>query len=201
MTPMESIEPEQMQNSPELQTQKQGGILDTIRFVLLSLLIVLGIRYYVAQPFIVSGDSMLPTFRSGQYLIVDEISYRFSPPKRGDVIILRYPLDTKKFFIKRIIGLPGETLHMSDATITVTQKEGEKITLSEPYVKSTRTDFLTVTLGEHEYYVLGDNRAASSDSRIWGPLPTGDIVGRPVARLFPFSTISWLPGEKWFREP
>src|SRR3989338_2103666 len=90
--------------------KKKNGIWETIRFIAISLLVVFAIRYFVAQPFIVSGDSMVPTFENGEYLIVDELSYRFSEPKRGDVIIMHYPLDTQKSFIKRIVGLPGETL-------------------------------------------------------------------------------------------
>ncbi len=175
-------------------SSKKTGLLDTVRFILISLALVLGFRYFVAQPFIVSGDSMIPTFQDGDYLVVDEISYRFEKPSRGDVIILRYPVDPSKFFIKRIIGLPGETLSFNGSEITVTTTEGKKITLIESYVKNERSDFITVTLKDDEYYVLGDNRAASSDSRRWGPLPAGDIVGRPVIRLLPVSRISWTPG-------
>src|SRR3989344_1865574 len=184
--------------TPTLDTenQKKGGILETLRFIVLSLIIVFGIRYFVAQPFIVSGDSMVPTFNNGEYLIVDELSYRFEKPSRGDVIIMRYPLDPNKFFIKRIIGLPGETLNLEGEKIIVTTTEGASIVLDEPYVQNQRSDSITVTLSDTQYYVLGDNRGASSDSRRWGPLPAANIIGRPLLRLIPLSRMAWIPGQQ-----
>ncbi len=176
-------------------TEKGGGILEMFRFVVISLIAVFIIRYFIAQPFIVSGESMIPTFENAEYLIVDELTYRFEPPQRGDVIIMRYPLDTKKFFIKRIIGLPGESISIEGSTITITSAgSSTPLVLSEPYIKNNANDSIHVTLSDSEYYVLGDNRPASSDSRRWGPLPKEDVVGRPLLRLFPFSRISWLPG-------
>jgi len=174
--------------------KKRGAFWDTVRFIVISLAIVIAFRYFIAQPFVVSGDSMVPTFKNGEYLIVDELSYRFEKPQRGDVIILRYPLDPKEFFIKRIIGLPGEVLTFHGQTITVTTADGTDITLDEPYIGSVSDDNLTVALQPDEYYVLGDNRAESSDSRRWGALPASDIVGRPLIRLLPVTRISWLPG-------
>lgn len=176
--------------------RKKSGILDTVRFILISLVLVLGFRYFVAQPFIVSGDSMVPTFKNGEYLIVDELSYRFEKPSRGDVIIMRYPLDPSKYFIKRIIGLPGETLNFEGEKITVTTIEKKLMVLSEPYIQNPRSDSITVTLSDNQYYVLGDNRGASSDSRRWGPLPAGNIIGRPLLRLIPISRLSWIPGRQ-----
>lgn len=186
----------QMQENPpeNIQAPKKSGILETVRFILISLILVLGFRYFIAQPFIVSGDSMVPTFENGDYLVVDEISYRFGDPKRSDVIIMRYPLDPKKYFIKRIIGLPGETVVIEGTMVTITTAGGEKIVLSEPYVTNKKSDHITVKLKDTEYYVLGDNRAASSDSRRWGPLPQSNIIGKPIIRLLPLSEISWAPG-------
>jgi len=175
--------------------KKKSELLDTIRFVVIAVAIVFVIRTFVAQPFIVSGDSMVPTFHNGEYLIVDELSYRFSEPARNDVIILHYPLEPQKYFIKRIIGLPGETLRFEGSRIRVTPVDGsEPFVLDEPFVQNTSTDNLTVTLNEGEYYVLGDNRSASSDSRRWGPLPRADIVGKPIVRLLPVTRIDWRPG-------
>lgn len=192
---MEPSEPKKSISQPAASPEKKrNGVWDTVRFVIISLVIVLGFRYFVAQPFIVSGDSMIPTFRNGEYLIVDELSYHFVKPSRGDIIIMRYPLDTAEFFIKRIIGLPGETLHFSGNTITVTETDGKQVTLKEPYLGSDGNNDMTVTLDKNQYYVLGDNRAESSDSRRWGPLPAQDIVGRPVIRLLPLSRLSWMPG-------
>ena len=175
--------------------EKKGGIWDTIRFIVISLVIVFGIRMFIAQPFIVSGESMVPTFENGEYLIVDQLSYRFEKPARGDVIIMRYPLDTRKFFIKRIIGLPGETVSITGDKITITPAGGgSNITLDEAYIKNIGNDSMTITLDDSHYFVMGDNRPASSDSRRWGPLPSSDIVGRPLLRLYPLNHISYLPG-------
>src|SRR3990167_9889845 len=104
----------------EAKGQKIGSsLLDTIKFIVLALIIVTPIRMFIAQPFIVNGSSMDPTFATGQYLIVDEISYRFNEPKRGDVIVLRYPRDPKKFFINRIVGLPGDTVEIQEGVVTI----------------------------------------------------------------------------------
>lgn len=175
--------------------QKKSSFGETVRFIIVSLVIVFGIRYFIAQPFIVSGESMVPTFQNGEYLIVDELSYRFTEPSRNDVVIIRYPLDPSKFFIKRIIGLPGETLHFDGTRITVTPADGgTPIELDESFIKNQNNTYLTVTLKEDEYFVLGDNRPASSDSRVWGTLPRKDIIGTPVLRLLPISHLGWRPG-------
>jgi len=176
---------------------------EILQIVIISLVIVIPFRLYVAQPFLVSGPSMDDTFANGQYLIVDELTYQFREPQRGEVIIFHYPLDTKKFFIKRIIGLPSETIEIKDSKITICRLNCEadtnKITLDEPYIKvdklaSPRPN-TTVTLKENEYYVLGDNRSVSSDSRIWGPVKREFITGRPFLRLFPFNVIDLFPGQ------
>lgn len=152
----------------ENQSSKKGNaIFDFIRFVFIVAVIVIPIRFWVAQPFLVSGASMEPTYHNGDYLIVDEASYLASDPKKDDVIIFRYPKNTKVFFIKRIIGLPNEE-------ITVNGK--------------------SVKLGDDEYFVMGDNRDFSSDSRIWGPVPKKLIIGRSFARLWPLNKIGLFPG-------
>ncbi len=170
---------------------------DVLTFLLLVFLIVVPIRIFVAQPFIVNGASMDPTFNTGQYLIVDQLSYRFNSPKRGDVVVFRYPNDPNQFFIKRIIGLPGEKLEIQQGSVTVYSKENPSgVKLEEPYIKNnSKNDNLVIALNKDEYYVLGDNRSASSDSRSWGPLSASEIIGRPLFRLIPFRTISIFPGK------
>lgn len=186
---------ERVYNEPNTSSQKKNSVAETVRFIVISLLVVFLIRHFIAQPFIVSGDSMVPTFQNGQYLIVDQLSYRFREPTRGDVIIMRYPLDPSKFFIKRIVGLPGETLQFDGTIITITPAGGRApMVLNEPFIKNQNDEYLTVTLSNDEYYVLGDNRAASSDSRRWGPLPAKNIIGTPIVRLFPLGDIGWKPG-------
>lgn len=165
---------------------------ELVRLVVIAIVIVIPFRLYVAQPFIVDGASMDPTFATSQYLIVDEFSYHFGTPSRGSVLIFKYPLDTSKYFIKRVIGLPGETVSLKDGKVTIVNADHpEGFSLDEPYVKLPKDDTNTYTLSADQYFVMGDNRFGSADSRIWGPVPTKDIVGRPILRVWPFSL---LPG-------
>ncbi len=174
-------------------------IWDTIKFVVIALAIVIPVRMYIAQPFVVSGESMYPTFHDREYLIVDEISYRLDQPERGDVIVFRYPNDPDRFFIKRIIGLPYEQIRIQDEVVTIiNERYPEGITLDEPYRGSPMTGTTRLTLQEGEYFVMGDNRNASSDSRIWGPLPADHIVGRALIRIFPLKSFAWKPGSYGF---
>ncbi len=176
-------------------------IRDTVKFVLIILLIVIPVRVYVAQPFIVNGASMDPTFSHGEYLIVDQISYRFNEPSRGDVVVFKYPNNERQFFIKRIVGLPGETVRITDTSVIIYNDEypdGKE--LYEPYIKETANvqngRVQETPLDSSEYFVLGDNRLESSDSRTWGSLKRHLIVGRPLMRLLPPSSVSLFPGLK-----
>jgi signal peptidase I len=175
---------------------------ELLQIVVISLIIVIPFRTYIAQPFLVSGPSMDDTFANGQYLIVDQLTYLFNNPVRGEVIIFHYPLDVKKYFIKRVIGLPGETVLIKNDKVTICkpncETDANKFTLEEPYVKLDKLNpprpDSQVTLKADEYYVLGDNRAVSSDSRIWGPVKRELINGRPFIRLFPIKSIALFPG-------
>lgn len=170
---------------------------ETIRFIFIALIIVVPIRFFIAQPFIVSGASMNPTFTDGQYLIVDEVSYRFNNPMRGDVIIFKYPKDPKKYFIKRIIGLPGETVVIDErGSVSIRQQgNGGQITLKEPYVYFPKNESAERVLKEDEYFVMGDNREGSYDSRMWGPVKRDFLIGKALVRLFPFTQINIFPGQ------
>lgn len=159
---------------------------ELFKLVFIALVVVVPFRLFIAQPFVVDGASMDPTFTDGEYLIVDELSYHFREPERLAVVIFRYPNDPKKYFIKRIIGLPGETVRLEGGKVTIVNGENpEGFNIVEPYVALERPDTATYLLGEGEYFVMGDNRAGSADSRFWGPLPEGNIIGRPVIRLWP----------------
>lgn len=170
---------------------------ELIEFALIAVCIVLPLRLYIAQPFVVNGASMDPTFANGQYLIVDQISYRFENPLRGSVLIFKYPKDPSKYFIKRVIGLPGETVRIVNGTVSIINDENpDGFILEEPYIKYEKKDSITMRLGSTEYFVMGDNRYGSADSRSWGALPAEDIVGRPFIRLFPITSFDVLPGDK-----
>lgn len=177
--------------------KREGFWSEIIRFSVIALIIVIPIRIFIAQPFIVQGASMDPTFADGQYLIVDQLSYRFHEPERGDVIIFRYPDDPSKFFIKRVIALPGESINIDGAIVTIKNEEhSEGFTLDEFYVQHMRPDtYLDEELGEQEYFVMGDNRDFSSDSRKWGVLTRDHIVGRAYLRLLPTEDLGMFPGK------
>lgn len=170
---------------------------ETIRFILIALAVVIPIRVYIAQPFIVSGASMDPTFATGQYLIVDEVSYHIKDPVRGDVVIFKYPKNPKQYFIKRVIGLPGETVIVNEEGKVFIKEAGAEslTTLKEPYVQFTKSDAVELTLKADEYFMMGDNRAGSYDSRAWGPVSRDLIIGKAFVRLFPFSDTNILPGQ------
>ena len=172
-------------------------VWETVRFLFIALAIVLPVRIFIAQPFIVSGASMDPTFASGQYLIVDELSYHIGDPSRGDVVIFKYPKNPKQYFIKRVIGLPGETVTVNGkGQVSIKDKDGKTVlALEEPYVAYTKDDKIERALLPGEYFMMGDNRAGSFDSRAWGPVQRDLIVGKAFLRLFPLTSIDVLPGQ------
>ena len=168
---------------------------EIVTFIVLAVLIVVPIRVFIAQPFVVEGASMHPTFESSDYLIVDQLSYRFEDPKRGDVIVFRYPNKPSIFYIKCIVGLPGETVSISRGVVTITKTDGTSLTLEETYVVAEDATYNdTTSLGPEQYFVMGDNRPKSSDSRSWGALPREDIMGRAFFRLLPPGQMGVLPG-------
>lgn len=177
------------------QGERDNFFTELLKFALIAVVIVVPVRMFVAQPFIVSGASMDPTFHNGQYLIVDELTYHFEDPKRGDVVIFKYPKDPTQYFIKRIIGLPGETVQVKPQSVVITTVEGKQIELEEGYLVNEGNGAGKMqVLAEDQYFVMGDNRPESSDSRFWGILPRENIVGRAFLRLLPIDTISLLPG-------
>ncbi|MBI2642027.1 MAG: signal peptidase I [Candidatus Wildermuthbacteria bacterium] len=169
-------------------TKAIGTFLQNAVFVIVALALVLLIRGFVFQPFLVRGDSMMPNFHNGDYLIVDELSYRFlRDPTRGEVIVFKFPGDTSQKYIKRVIGLPGESVEIKEGKVYILSN-GEPALLEERYLDpQERTEgFTSLTLKDNEYFVMGDNREFSSDSRRWGTLPRNEIIGKALLRIFPF---------------
>lgn len=160
-------------------------VWDLIKILAVALAIIIPFRLLIAEPFVVSGNSMLPNFHNRDYLIIDRISYRAGSPQRGDVVVLRPPKNSSEFYIKRLIALPGETIKLSQGRVFISNKERpEGFELKESYLPANvptagvlRTGF-SQTLGSGEYFVLGDNRTGSNDSRNWGVLPRKNIIGK-----------------------
>ena len=174
-------------------------VWEITKMVVISLAIIIPVRYFLIQPFYVKGASMEPNFHDHEYLIIDEISYRFNEPQRGDIIVFRYPFNPQEFFIKRLIGLPGETVQLRDGHVYVTNTEHpEGWQLPETYLdvnlQTNGFDQSSVELSADQYFVLGDNRYASKDSRSFGPVAKNFIIGRVVFRGWPFSKIQLFEG-------
>jgi signal peptidase I len=175
-----------------------SALKETLTFLVLAIIIVVPIRVFIAQPFVVEGESMHPTFENSDYLVVDELTYKFHAPERGDVIIFRLPGDPNKFLIKRVIGLPGETVRINQGVVTIVKADGSSLTLNEPYVVAEDATYTQDTaLGTDQYFVMGDNRPRSSDSRVWGTLPKANIIGRVYVRLLPANEMGVLPGKAY----
>ncbi len=180
-------------NEPLPREEARKFILDTVKIIAVSLAIIVPIRYYLIQPFFVKGASMEPTFENNDYILIDEISYRFNEPQRGEVIVFRSPENNSQFFIKRIAGLPGETVQIADGKVIIFNEQNpDGLILEEPYLdpQQRTSGSLIEKLDNDEYFVLGDNRMQSSDSRKWGALNRSLITGKALFRVWPFSKIS-----------
>ena len=175
-----------------------------ILYTIVALGLALFIRFFIAAPYIVSGASMEPTFDNFHYLIIDRVSYDLAEPHRGDVIVFDLPQNTSRALIKRVIGLPGDTVSIKGNEVTITNDANPKgFTLAEPYLDPNNfggMSGMSVELGPDQFFVLGDNRKVSADSRIWGVLPREDIVGRVFLRLYPFNHLGVLPGQARYEE-
>ena len=188
------VEETKPKNKPEEQDFWRFAA-ELVRTALIVSILAYVLRLFVIEPFVVEGSSMTPNFHNNDFLLVDKVNYVLHTPERGDVVVFKYPLDTSVNYIKRIIGLPGETVKIADNKVTIITKDNPNgTTLSEPYLSSDAYTGLPedqkdneYTVPADEYFVLGDNRAGSSDSRAWGFLPKEDIIGRVDLRMYPFS--------------
>ncbi len=163
-------------------------IFEILKVIVAVFVVAVIIRYVLFQPFIVEGSSMEPNFHNGEYIIVEKINYHLHAPKRGDVIVMEYPGNTSIDYIKRIIGLPGETIMIKDGNVYV---DGNKLT--ESYLLPNQTTTIggsnttpyQITLTSDQYFMMGDNRDHSSDSRDWGVLTKDKIIGKAAIVLYP----------------
>ena len=183
----------------------QNAARDLIEVLVLVVVIFLGIKLsFESRP--ISGSSMEPGLHTDQYALINKLDYIFGSPQRGDVIIFHYPQNPSDIFIKRIIGLPGDTVVITPTTVAV-----NGVTLNEPYISKAdncavmiqaeletatqcQTMTMTKTLGPNEFWVLGDNRLVSDDSRIWGPLNRSFIIGKASFVWWPLSALHGIDG-------
>ena len=174
--------------------------LELVKIALLALVTILLIRYYLFKPFYVKGASMEPNFYEKEYLIIDEITYRLRSPERGEVVVFRYPENPKEYFLKRIIGLPGETVKVSEGRVYIyNQEHPEGVQISETYLDTSEVtvgEKITV-LGKSQYFMLGDNRDNSYDSRRFGPVDKNLIVGRTWFRGWPLNRMQILENPRF----
>lgn len=165
---------------------------ETIKFIIISLLIVVPFRIWIAQPFIVSGASMEPNFSNGDYLIIDELTYKIRNPERGEVVILKAQ-NSPIFYIKRVIGLPDEKVEIKNNRIYIYNSENKNgFALHESYLQKAETypeDYFE--LKNDEYLVLGDNRPRSFDSRQFGAVSQKNIIGKFFVRLWPVASFGF----------
>lgn len=176
-------------------------LFDIIESVGVALSIFVVIYLFLVQPHQVKGASMDPTFHDGEYILTDKISYRFKEPQRGDIIVFKAPRNPDFDYIKRIIAIPGDTISISNGNIYLNSKK-----LNEDYIKSETIilpgQFIKegqeITLKSDEYFVLGDNRSHSSDSRQWGTVPKKDIIGRVFFRYWPLTKFGTIQSYKNF---
>ncbi|MFC1617808.1 signal peptidase I [Patescibacteria group bacterium] len=161
------------------------------KIIIVAAMIIFPVRYMIAQPFSVKGASMSDTYADRDYLIIDQISNRFQDLERGDVVVFRFPRNPQEFYIKRIVGLPGETVKIDDGTVSICNDEHpdcEVLDESQYLSDHERTPgSREIEAGENAFVVLGDNRNASSDSRSWGELPREYVIGTVLLRAWPFN--------------
>lgn len=201
--PVESTRPphliEKLKEEDNFANKKTINWKEIFKEIITIIVIVFGViipfRVYVAEPYLVDGKSMDPTFETSDYLIVDKISDKAKNPVRNSVVVFKYPENPSKNFIKRIIGLPGETVIVNENSVKIINAENPNgFLLEQPYVVHKASIEVTKKLGDTEYFVMGDNRADSFDSRYWGPMDKKFILGRPVIQLYPFTKIRLMPG-------
>ncbi len=177
-----------------------SSLLEVLEIAVIAVVAVFIVRTFLVKPFLVSGTSMYPNFQNGDYVLVDELTYRIRPPERGEVVVFHDPEDYSTYFIKRVIGLPGEKIVLHASTVTVYGSANPKgLVLDESYLPSgtVTSGDQTYNLSSSTYLLFGDNRPFSYDSRSWGPLPAKNIVGLVRVRLWPVNEITAFAAPKY----
>lgn len=175
--------------------------LEAVKIAIVAGLTIVLVRYFLFKPFYVRGESMEPTFYEKEYLIVDELTYRFRQPVRGEVVVFRSPTQQKEFYLKRIIGLPGERIKIEHGKVVIfNQDNPQGFLIEESYLEDTTAGATSIALGDDQYFVLGDNRDASYDSRRFGPIDETAIVGRAIFRGWPIPRMAVFGAPEYVAE-
>lgn len=163
-----------------------GEIIESIAIAVVLAVII---RFFLFQPFYIPSGSMKPTLTEGDRIIVNKITYRFSKPQRGDIMVFKYPINPKRDFIKRIIGLPGETILIKDSALYINENF-----IEQPFLPKglKYPDFGPIKIAENQYFMMGDNRNNSEDSRFWGTLPKQNIIGKAMFIYWPVNRLMQL---------
>ncbi len=183
--------------------KNKENIVGYIKTLVLAIILALVIKLYIVSPTLVFGQSMQPSFDTWNLLLVDVFLYKLiKGPERGDVVIVKSPWDNDKLLLKRIVALPNESIEIKNGHIVIYNENcSNGILIDEEYISESnkidsRYNLAKLKLNNNEYFVLGDNRKNSADSRIFGPIQKNDIVGRALMRLFPFTKLSIFPGKQ-----
>jgi signal peptidase I len=184
-----------------------ASFLEVLEVIIIAVAAVFIVRTFLIQPFLVSGTSMSPNFSNGDYVLVDELTYRLRAPERGEIVVFHDPQDYATYFIKRIIGLPNESVMINNNTVTIFKNSAQcsgpnGFVLNETYLPKGTITSVTgggdcYTLSSSTYLMLGDNRPDSFDSRSWGALPAKNIVGLVRIRLWPVNAIQAFAAPKY----
>lgn len=177
---------EDIQHDPE-RKKKQGMFLgEILESVAIAVILAVIIRFFLFQPFYIPSGSMEPTLKPGDRIIVNKLIYRYSQPKRGDIMVFKYPRDPQRDFIKRVVGLPGETIDIKDSIVYINNS-----VIPQPFLEPGLKfgSFGPVDIPDNSYFMMGDNRNNSEDSRVWGTLPSENIVGKAMFIYWPLSRI------------
>lgn len=183
----ESSHPE-VTATPTAPSRVRAFLREVLETVILTIVIYALVNFATGR-YRVEGDSMLPTVQPNEYVLLDKLSYMLRQPERGEIVVFHYPYDPERDFIKRVIGLPGETISIANGGVTVTQVDGTQFQLDEPYINAPPNYTNTWTVGPDEFFVLGDNRNNSSDSHSWGMLKREFLVGRALFVYWPLPAL------------
>ncbi len=184
---MEQVRQDQFDGQPE--KKQKSALLEVLESVAIAVLLAVVIRLFLFEPFIIPSESMYPALQINDRLMVNKLSYRMGEPDRGDVIVFKYPMDPNRDFVKRLIAVGGETIEIRDSVLFINDRPVPEEYLPEGLEFG---DYGPVKVPEGTYFMMGDNRNSSDDSRSWGMMPEENIIGKAVFIYWPMNRIGLL---------